>query len=550
MKINLKNFKISIVMKVLLLTICSCVLTGIGASIICGSSLQNNITYEIEEKLKATSHSVLQTAEHCTKKEEMQHLLDELFKNTKVELTIFDDAERVMSTIDNAVGTDMDSHIYAELQKNEDYFATNALVNGKEFFGYYVPVFEGEQYVGAVFAGIPRENANNEIFQGVIKVICVVGVIMGLLIGVSIYVVRQINSSVKDAKALIENLHDNNLSIAYNDKRSNNRDEIEEIYNQAYEVSGNLKYIIGNILNLANGLKDIATGLKQNADIAGGSTMEIDQAIQNVAQGAESQAMDTEKATQAVADMGDNINKVMRDADELLLTAKEMLTLKDETLQDVKEVEVINDEIERYITDVNEQINVTNNSVAQIRTVIDAIKEITSQTNLLSLNASIEAARAGEAGRGFAVVADEIRKLAEQSASSALEIEDVIEGLFKNYALIVEKMDITTSNVKEQSKKIKRTEKSFGALEKDIMRTSSQIQEISDATDVLEEEKNSVVDTICNLSAIAEENSAATEEVAARIEELNDTVTEVAQKATEVEEQATVLLQNVQVFTI
>lgn len=104
---------------------------------------------------------------------------------------------------------------------------------------------------------------------------------------------------------------------------------------------------------------------------------------------------------------------------------------------------------------------------------LQLFRNIAAQTNLLSLNASIEAARAGESGRGFAVVAEQIRKLAEDSAESATEIENIVRELMGNSKDSVEKMQELSRDSSVQADKLNRTKESFYELKKEINEVSS-----------------------------------------------------------------------------
>ena len=96
---------------------------------------------------------------------------------------------------------------------------------------------------------------------------------------------------------------------------------------------------------------------------------------------------------------------------------------------------------------ISSQMNTLAEQTAQIRSIIEMIKDIAEQTNLLALNAAIEAARAGEHGRGFAVVADEVRKLAERTQKSLAEIDVTI-------SVVVQSVSTASENIKENSQKV------------------------------------------------------------------------------------------------
>jgi len=545
-----KSMRISISKKILLLVLIPCLLIGVVVSIVGSNLLKENITTEIESKLKSTAYNMYQTTQYCTELPAIQEVFDEFYANAHIDVTMFEDNVRVVSTIPNAVGTKMDEGILADIKSGNHYFATNAMVNGEPYFGYYIPTMVDGVYVGASFSGIPQGEANDEISAGVVKLVIAVICVTILAIILSLFIIRQIIKAIDDSKELIEMLHNNDLSVEYKDKRNKNRDEVEEIYNNAYDFAAKLREIVSGINTKSTELNNISAELKGNTDMASNATYEISQAIDNVAQGAESQANDTQKVTERIAEISDNIDNIQSETITLSEKTNKMLHIKDITLEDISGVENINNTIRADVEDVNKQIDITSDSMESIKKIIAEIQDISSQTNLLSLNASIEAARAGEHGRGFAVVATEVGQLAEQSSKSASEIEITINELLNNFNLIIQKMKVTTTNINEQNEKITRAEKSFFDLETDIKNISDLIKEISAATDELNKEKKSVVDIICNLSAISEENSASTEEVMAGIEELNAIVTNVTERANVVDEHAKNLLDIVNVFKL
>ena len=173
---------------------------------------------------------------------------------------------------------------------------------------------------------------------------------------------------------------------------------------------------------------------------------------------------------------------------------------------------------------VTEQTDRTNESAQNISNAVTVIQDIAAQTNLLSLNASIEAARAGEIGRGFAVVAEQIRKLAEDSAESATEIENIVRELMGNSKDSVEKMQELSRDSSVQADKLNRTKESFYELKKEINEVSSASKEIFDQTVVIEELKKGVNDVIEQLASVAQENAASTEETSASMQSLANNV--------------------------
>jgi len=158
--------------------------------------------------------------------------------------------------------------------------------------------------------------------------------------------------------------------------------------------------------------------------------------------------------------------------------------------------------------------------------IIDAMKSISEQTNLLSLNAAIEAAHAGESGKGFAVVASEVRKLAEQSHESATNIALIITQLLQDTDAAVEAVNALNNTSNEQNSFVKETEVVFSEINKNIAEVSSKIYNTNEKIKYISASNEKIVDSISNLSSTSQQTMATTQETAAvsqhHIQQLQD----------------------------
>lgn len=258
---------------------------------------------------------------------------------------------------------------------------------------------------------------------------------------------------------------------------------------------------------------------------------DLSQGVQQVASGAQEQAISVTSASGAVARVVSGIGDVARDSEGLLEAARQTARAADAGRLAVGRTIQEMEKIHRATAALAERIGSLGNRSGEISVILRVIKDIADQTNLLALNAAIEAARAGEAGRGFAVVADEVRKLAERSARATREIEDIINLIQSETESAiaaaaagqseVEKGNALVAEAGQALEEITRTSGHTEALVQQIHRT---IEGIRSGSDVL-------MASVQGAAAIAEENSAAAEEMAAGSEEALKAAAEIGKLA-------------------
>ena len=301
--------------------------------------------------------------------------------------------------------------------------------------------------------------------------------------------------------------------------------EIGDAYNTAIK---NLNNLLGNINGIANLVAASSEELLTKADQMQGTTNEMASAIQEMAEGAHQQASQTDDASKLVEGVLRSSTDMGTKAGFINKAAENGQKSSNDGLITVKRVVENMAEIQKSANVTSESINVLSQRSEEIARTLNVITDIASQTNLLALNAAIEAARAGDAGRGFAVVAEEIRKLAEDSRKSAIDIERVIREVQKDINLAGKAIDTMESSVKSGNQASKEAEHVFFTIEKSTTETLHLSLEILNATAQQKDSINETVKNIEKIVVVSEETAAGTEQIASSSKDLSRGMEEVA----------------------
>ncbi len=369
--------------------------------------------------------------------------------------------------------------------------------------------------------------------------------IVGLL--VAIRIVKPIERITQMTTSLSELDFTRNEHQDYVEKR---KDETGLMGRSMSVLRNQLTSTIKSIAVHSRHLYDASTAMNNSAEETAIAIDQVEKAIAEIAQGATSQAQETQTATENVILMGNMIEETNEEVETLRENARKMRDAGNKAIGIIADLNTVNQRTKEAIQIIYDQTNTTNISAMKIREATDMISDIAEETNLLSLNASIEAARAGEQGRGFAVVASQIQKLAEQSNESARQIDGIINSLIADSEKSVDTMEDVKEVIEKQNENVMNTEGAFHEVKDGIDKSIDGIRAIAARTKKLDEARIRVVDVVQNLTAIAQENAASTEETSASAAEVGSIISSIAENAKQLNEIANEMEENINLFVV
>lgn len=570
------KLRINLNLRILIISLLPLFVIGIVACAIVFSQSNSLINSAMEDTLKATaisireSYSLVDEGDYYeddgivfkgdTNLSEYTNIVDVILNDADMVSTIFWDNTRIMTSLrdeqgNRKIGTTLDNDEILEkvLNKGDGVFVPNFAIGDANYYVYYLPLYQDgsdSQIVGMVFVGEFADDVARMINKMLIIIILAVVLVIVISTIIVILSASAIAKALKHSVSILDSAANGDLTTTIEQKHLRRGDEISDLLFSIGTLKDNLTNIVSNIKQNSAMLLDSSGHLEQTAKETENTVEQVEKAVNDIAEGATSQAQETQKASEDVIVMGDMITQTSHEVKKLDENSNSMRNSSDEATQTLGELKTINQKSIDAIEIIYEQTNTTNESALKIQEATHLITSIAEETNLLSLNASIEAARAGEQGRGFAVVAAQIQKLAEQSNDSALKIEEIITSLISDSDKAVQTMQEVKQIMDNQSKNVEKTEKIFDTVKRGIDQSFVNVENIADQTTKLDEARISIVDIVQNLTAVAEENAASTEETSAASAEVFTTVSNVADAAVNLKNIADSIEENINVFKI
>lgn len=348
---------------------------------------------------------------------------------------------------------------------------------------------------------------------------------------VSILFARSISNRIKLAIIYINPIAEGDFSESIDEKHLKMKDEIGQMIQALARMQASMKDMLKVVISNSIKIDEDAQSLSTVSQQMSASSNVMSNSIQEVAKGSVSQTESLVTITESLSIFASNIEDITNGIKDVDNNAKDIVKHSETSNLNMKNlaqsVKVTNTSFQRFETGIN-NLGDNINKINDITNLINAISE---QTNLLSLNAAIEAARAGESGKGFAVVAEEIRKLAEQSRESAVNISSLITDIHKDSKDMIEASNSVSKEFAEQTDVINSTLESFQYIIKSVEEITPKIDTVTASTNIINTEKNDIMDKIEDISAISEETSASTEEISASTEEIAGSSEDVANSA-------------------
>ena len=456
------------------------------------------------------------------------------------------DSEGVAIVHPSKTGEDLSSEKYIETIK-ADTKTINHLetaINNEKSVIVYNKVPDLNWTVAAVYK---LDNLHG-LANSIEKVILIIAVAIIAVTFIVLYLfITQVLKPINKLGTLMGEVSQGDLSANIEVK---SRDEIGKLAEHFNSMVENMKKIISVVQESSNNVEERSHHLSALAEETSASSVEISNAVNDIAIGATTSSENADKVTEATCQLGNKINDMKIQTNSLhdITTEADQLNVMGQ--DKMKNLLGSFDHSKHELTNMALAINGLESKVGAIETVMNTISEISAQTNLLALNASIEAARAGEHGKGFAIVAEEVRKLAEQSAKATERVKTTILELQSESQQVANQMTEMQKTFHNQGVVVEDTSSLFKNLSNLIENMEGTFTNVIAQIEGIVTYKDQVVQTIEEMSMTAQSTAAACEEVSASSDEQLTAIQSVAEASEQLNNLSTELATAISKFKL
>ena len=349
---------------------------------------------------------------------------------------------------------------------------------------------------------------------GIIAIVVLIAIIISFIMG------RRLMRPLVKVSTIIEDVANGNIEADFSVVKESN-DEIGLIIEKMKELTQSLGSIVGKIRNSSDTMSSNSYELNDTSSQTLAANNEISKAVEDVAEGSTGMAASISKINENLLEMSNETKDINASVDEIKNQTTAVQDSSKIMNDKIKSMQDSSHKMDEGISAISKRIETVNTTVDKVSNIVSVIEEISSETNLLSLNASIEAARAGDAGKGFAVVAQEIRVLSDNTNTELENIKQIISSLVEECRYCVQASGTIVEDNAKQKEEIKAVLDELGSLDEQIQKTAEKADEIEELVTAMIELNDDITKSSNSLTDVSAANAAATEEMNANIEELN-----------------------------
>lgn len=366
---------------------------------------------------------------------------------------------------------------------------------------------------------------------GISAIVVLLAIIICFILG------RRLMSPLVKVSTIIEEIANGDINADFGMVKETN-DEIGLIIEKMKELTQSLGNIVGKIRNSSDTMSANSYELNDTSSQTLAANNEISKAVEDVAEGSTGMAASISKINENLLEMSNETKDINESVNEI---RNQTVAVQDSSKimnNKIKSMQDSSHKMDEGISAISKRIETVNTTVDKVSNIVSVIEEISSETNLLSLNASIEAARAGDAGKGFAVVAQEIRVLSDNTNTELENIKQIISSLVEECRYCVQASGTIVEDNAKQKEEIKAVLDEFGSLDEQIQKTAEKADEIEELVTAMIELNDDITKSSNSLTDVSAANAAATEEMNANIEELNAMMNGVSEMAGNMNEES------------
>ena len=510
----------------------------VALTVYASDKMKNELIDSTYLRLKACSTSVEQyftwdIREDILEKDDISYQFIDSLQEEHIEQTLFMGDERFITSIvdedgKRIEGTKADPKVWETVKTGNDYAADGMKINGERYYVYYMPVRSDDgEILGMAFSG-ERESAVRNAISGMLRsLVLLAGCMIVLFTAILVYLSFKIRKPLLATAEYIDCVANGDLSGNLEVKSVIR--EVTTLIRASAALKDKLNSIVTEVDGHAMQLDNNMESLNVLASASSKGANQIRQAIDELSKTAVSLAENVQSVNTSMMEMGNNVTAIHSETVTLNENSDKMDHANRNASESMNLVLTSSHTSSAIIEEMIVQVKATNEAIASISKAVELISDITSQTNLLSLNASIEAARAGQAGRGFAVVATEIKQLADQSSQGAAAIKNIVDDILEKSNKSVELTERMRTLAEKEQADIGSAKTGFDTLSQIIEANVATAGTIAEKTKNLEELKQTIINNITELSAISEENAASNEEVTANVSSIAESIDRISE---------------------